>query len=155
MASEQLGAQDVFRFLRPEQINAISSVAVTATFGAGEAVYTEGAKAKYVHVILQGQVALHLPAKEGVSILVDHLGPGAMLGASSIFDLDTYMLTAQCLTDCRLLRIETAVLRRMMEEDPRMGYAIQVRISEIFFKRYVDALQKLQAILMKIPVEAR
>ncbi|MEW6366967.1 MAG: cyclic nucleotide-binding domain-containing protein [Acidobacteriota bacterium] len=155
MAGEQLGAQDVFRFLRPEQVDAISKVAVMANFGAGEAVYNEGAKARYVHIILEGQVALHLPAKDGISILVDQLGPGAILGASSFFDLDSYMLTARCLTECKILRIEMAVLRRMMEEDPRMGYAIQLRISEIFFKRYVDALHKLQAILTKIPVEAR
>jgi len=155
MANEQLGAQDVFRFLRPDQVNAISKASVTASYKAGEVVYTKEAKAKYIFVVLEGQVALRFPSGEGVSLLIDQLGPGAMFGSSSSFDLDTYMLTAQCLSDCRILRIETAALRRLMDEDPRMGYVIQMRISEIFFKRYVDAMQKLQAIVAKLPLEPR
>ena len=155
MANEQLGVQDVFRFLRPDQVNAISKASVTASYKAGEVVYTKEAKAKYIFIVLGGQVALRFPSGGGVILLIDQLGPGAMFGSSSSFDLDTYMLTAQCLFDCRILRIETAALRRLMDEDPRMGYVIQMRISEIFFKRYVDAMQKLQAIVTKLPLEPR
>jgi hypothetical protein len=34
-----------------------------------------------------------------------------------------------------------------------MGYAIQSKISEIYFRRYVEAMNKLQAIIMNIPLQ--
>ena len=46
-----------------------------------------------------------------------------------------------------------SALRGIMEEDPRIGYFIQSRISQIYFKRYIEIMKKLQAIIMNIPVE--
>ena len=40
-----------------------------------------------------------------------------------------------------------------MDADLRMGYAMQRRISHIYFKRYLDTMQKLQTVVMSLPVE--
>jgi CRP-like cAMP-binding protein len=154
MSAAQLVGHDVFSFLRPEQIATISNASNVATYKAGETVYVQGTKAQFLHVVLEGEVALRLPGKGSVSVLIDQLGPGAMFGTSLGFAQDRYKLTAQCLSDCRILKIETAVLRRLMDEDLRMGYAIQKRISELYFNRYVETMQKLQAIVMTIPLQA-
>ena len=52
--------------------------------------------------------------------------------------------------------IEAAVrqVKKLMEKDLKMGYALQVRISQIYFNRYIDSMQKLQAIVMNIPIES-
>jgi CRP-like cAMP-binding protein len=153
MASLQLVAQDVFGYLRPEQINAVNNASEVVEYRAGAVVYSRGEKANYMYVVLSGQVALRFPGKAGVSIFIEELGPGTMFGTSVMFD-HSYMLTSQCVTDCRLLKIDTTVLRYAMEEDSRIGYAIQKRISDLYFKRYIDAMQKLGAIVMAIPLEA-
>jgi len=153
MTSPQLVAQDVFGYLRPEQINAVNNASEVIECRAGAVVYSRGAKANYMYVVLDGQVALRFPGKGGVNIFIEELSRGAMFGGSVMFD-HSYMLTAQCVTDCRLLRLDTTVLRHVMEEDPRIGYVIQKRISELYFKRYIDAMQKLGAIVMSIPLEA-
>ena len=44
--------------------------------------------------------------------------------------------------------------KRLMDEDLRMGYGIQRRISAIYFKRYLDTMRKLQTVVMSLPVEA-
>jgi CRP-like cAMP-binding protein len=154
MSTVQLVGHDVFSFLRPEQIATISNASKVATYRAGETVYVQGSKAQFLHVVLAGEVALRLPGKGAVSILIDQLGPGAMFGTSLGSAQDRYQLTAQCLSDCRILKIETAVLRRLMDEDLLMGYAIQQRISELYFNRYIETMQKLQAIVMTIPLQA-
>jgi CRP-like cAMP-binding protein len=145
MATAQLVAQDVFGYLRPEQINDINNASEVIECRAGEVVYQRGTKAAYMYILLEGQVDLRFPGKGGMSIFIEELGPGALFGASIMLDT-SYMLTSQCVTDCQLLRIDTTALRRAMEEDPRIGYAIQQRISELYFKRYVDAMQKLAAV---------
>ena len=62
-------------------------------------------------------------------------------------DLPTYTLSAQCNEPSRLLK-------KLMENDLPMGYAIQTQISKIYFQRYLDAMHKLQAIVMNLAVES-
>lgn len=153
MATKQLVAQEVFRFLMPDQIDAISSAAEVIDHRAGDTVYFQGAPATFLYVVLQGEVALRLPGREGVSVLIDQLGEGAMFGSCVCVDLDSYYLTAQCVTDAQLLRFEASLLRKLMADDLRIGLAIQTQISRIYFKRYVDTMKKLQSIVMSIPLE--
>jgi len=150
---QRLIAQDVFAFLTPKQVDAISNAATAIALHAGEAVYRQGGRAESIYVVLEGQVELYLPGKHGVTIPIETVGKGDFFGSSATFEPGSYMVTAQCATDCKLLKIETTVLQRLMDQDCRMGYALQRRISTIYFKRYVETMQKLQAIVMTIPLE--
>jgi hypothetical protein len=40
-----------------------------------------------------------------------------------------------------------------MEEDLVMGYALQRRISKVYFNRYLETMKKLQAIVMNLPID--
>jgi hypothetical protein len=62
-------------------------------------------------------------------------------------DLPTYTLSAQCNEPSRLRK-------KLMERDLPMNYAIQTQISRIYFQRYLDAMHKLQAIVMNLAVES-
>jgi len=77
-----------------------------------------------------------------------------MFGSCVCFYCDTYALTAQCASDAVLLKVKSSVLRDLMDEDLMMGYALQTRISEIYFNRYIETMKKLQAIVMNIPIES-
>jgi len=153
MAVERLGAHEVFRFLLPKQVEAISNAAQVIARVAGDTIYYMGTPATHLYVLLHGQVALRLPGRGGVSLLIEQLADGAMFGSCLCLDLDAYYLTAQCLTDVELLRVEATLLRRLMEGDLMMGFALQQHISKIYFKRYVDTMKKLQSIVMSLPLE--
>lgn len=153
MAVERLGAHEVFRYLTPRQVDVISNAAEVLTFAAGDTVYYMGTPATHLFVLLHGQVALRLPGREGVSLLIEQLGEGAMFGSCLCLDLDAYYLTAQCVSRVELLRIKATALRRLMEEDLPMGFALQTHISKVYFKRYVDTMKKLQSIVMSLPLE--
>jgi len=152
--AEQLTAQKVFEFLRPDQVHAISEASDKVRFAAGDTIYERGAKADHFFTVLKGQVTLRLPGRDGLSIAIDQLGKGAMFGSCVCFKRDSYALTAQCTEDAELLKIKGSVLDDLMEEDRTMGYALQSRISEIYFGRYIETMKKLQAIVMNIPVES-
>jgi CRP-like cAMP-binding protein len=154
MVRARLKREEIFDFLRPEQINALSETAEVVKFKAGDTVYEQGEKATFLYIVNSGQVTLRLPGKGGVSILIDQLDPGSMFGSCIAFQVSSYLLTAQCTENTELLRIKTAVLKRLLDDDPRLGYAIQSRLSHIYFERYVEAMKKLQAIVINIPLEA-
>jgi CRP-like cAMP-binding protein len=154
MGVARLEKQHVFDLLRPEQVNALSEASQVVRLRAGEEVYRKGEKAEDFYIVLSGEVALRLPGKRGVSILIDEVTEGAMFGTCVSLTLDCYMCSAQCTKDSELLRIPTDALKELLDDDLRMGYAIQSHISQIYFQRYVETMKKLQAIVMNIPVEA-
>ena len=152
--SIDLTAQDVFGFLRPEQVNLISEFSEKVTYHAGETVYEKGASADHFYTLLNGEVVLRLPGKGDVSIIIDQLAEGSMFGSCVCFHRDTYSLTAQCTKDSELLRTKSSALKHLMDDDLVMGYGLQTRISEIYFNRYIDTMNKLQSIVRNIPMES-
>lgn len=152
MATEILGGHEIFRFLRPDQVKTLSDTAETVSLQAGEQVYQRGERATFLYVVLAGKVSLRLPGPEGVSILIDQLNQGAVFGSCICLDIDSYSATAHCTTDVQLLKIDAGSLKHMMEDDLRAGYAIQEHISKTYFKRYINTMSKLQAIIMNIPL---
>ena len=153
MDFERLEGQGVFQFLRPEQMRAISDVAEVVSFSAGDTVYEMGNPADHFYVVLDGQVSLRLPGRSGMSIQIDELTKGAMFGSCICFQLINYSLNAQCTSDSKLLRIESATLKELMDGDLLMGYTIQTQISRIYFNRYIDTMKKLQSIVLNLPLQ--
>ena len=154
MAIEQLIGHDLFQLLRPDQLRVISEAAEELTLNVGDTIFRRGDVADHLFILLEGQVALRLPATEGTSLLIDEVTKGAVFGSCICFQLDTYTLTARCTENSKLLKIEAATLKKLLDDDPALGYTVQTLISRIYFKRYVDTTQKLQAILRTMPIEA-
>jgi len=152
--AERLAAQEVFGFLRPEQVNAISEASNKVTYEAGSVVYEKGDNADYFYTILNGEVTLRLPGRGGVSIVIDQLTTGTMFGSCVCFRRNAYALTAQCTSESELLKIDSVALKQLMDGDPVMGYALAARMSEIYFGRYIETMEKLQAIVMNLPMES-
>jgi len=154
MAIDQLDRHEVFQFLRPDQVKKISDVAEVLALAAGDTVYEKGTRADHFYIVLEGQVSLRLPGYKGISIQIDQLTTGAIFGSCVCFQLRDYSLDAQCTSDSRLLKISSAALKELMEEDLVMGYGIQTYISRIYFQRYIDTMNKLQSIVLNLPLEA-
>jgi CRP-like cAMP-binding protein len=154
MVIDRLRRQHIFGFLRPEQVDVLSDAAQVISLKAGDEVYRKGDKAEYFYIVLSGELALRLPGKNGVRIVIDELSEGAMFGTCVSLTLDSYVCSAQCVQDSDLLKIRAAALKKLFNDDPRLGYVIQSRISHFYFKRYVDTMQKLQSIVMNIPIES-
>jgi CRP-like cAMP-binding protein len=153
MIHDRLDKNEVFRFLGPDQIRAISDAAEVVEYRAGETIYHQGKPADHFFVVLKGQVSLRLPGRSGVSIQIDELSDGAVFGSCVCFQLATYSLNAQCTRDSSLLKIDSRTLKEMMDDDLLMGYTIQTQISRIYFKRYIDSMKKLQSLVMNLPLE--
>jgi len=154
MPTQQLASHEIFQMLRPEQVDAISSAAEEISLKPGDVVFHQGERADHFFVVLEGQVALRLGRPGGVSVLIDEATPGATFGSCVCLQIDTYSLSAQCTAPTRLLKIKAATLKKLMDDDLVMGYAVQTMISRIYFKRYVDTMRKLQAMIQSIPLEA-
>jgi CRP-like cAMP-binding protein len=154
MQTAQLESHKIFQFLRPEQVNILSAAAEEISFQAGDTVFLRGEKAEDFFAVLKGQVALRLLGPDGMSVLIDEVNEGVIFGSCVCFEIGTYTLTAKCTEDSRILKIKAATLKKLMDDDLVMGYAIQTMISRVYFKRYIDTMKKLQVVVQSVPLEA-
>jgi CRP-like cAMP-binding protein len=153
MATKALTSHDVFSFLQPEQVNAVSEVAEVHAFGAGETVFNRGERADSMYAVLEGEVRLQLPREGGVSLHIEDLQKGALFGSCVCFDLSEYSLTAVCTQNTELLKISALGLKRVMEDDLAVGYPVQRMISRTYFRRYLDTMQKLKTVAEALSIK--
>jgi len=154
METAQLDSHEIFQLLRPEQVSVLSAAAEELTLQAGETIFEQGEPAEYFYAVLDGLVTLRLPRPDGVSLLIDEVTKGAIFGSCVCFQIHDYSLTARCSEKSRVLKIKAETLRKLMDDDLVMGYAIQTMVSRSYFKRYIDTMRKLQSIVQSIPLEA-
>ncbi len=152
MAVEKLEKHELFGLLSPKDMGTLSNASGIVKLQEGDRVCSEGSPASHLFVLIKGRMELKKPTKGGHSFLVDDLIEGSIFGVSALTGTDRYLLNAECVEDSEVLRIEGKVLRQILDENPRVGYATQARISQIFFKRYVDAMERLQTVVQAIPL---
>ena len=152
MVTEKLLHHELFGLLTPKEVERLSNASGVVKLRKGERAYVEGIPASHMFVLLKGKVELRRPTPGGLSLLVDEVAEGGVFGVSSLTGGERYLLNAECVEDSEVLKVESQVLRRLLDENPAIGYALQRRIAQIFFKRYVDAMERLRSIVMSVPL---
>ena len=61
------------------------------------------------------------------------------------------MVTAQCLTDCKIMSIGKTPLERIVEANPQMGLVIEKYLAEMYYQRSIDLMHKLEALIREGP----
>jgi CRP-like cAMP-binding protein len=152
MAMEKLEKHELFRLLSPKDMGRLSNASGLVKLKEGDTVCSEGIPASHLFILIKGRVELRRATRGGPSFLVDDLIEGSIFGVSALTGTDRYLLNAECVEDSEVLKIEGKVLRQILDENPVVGYATQRRISQIFFKRYVDAMERLETVVRAIPL---
>ncbi len=147
-----LSSHELFSFLHPDQLDAVSDVAEVVSFKPGETVFHSGERADHLFAVLDGRVSLRLPREGGVSLSIEELTRGALFGSCVCFDLNQYSLSAVCTEAAELLKISAAGLKRVMDNDLTVGYPMQRMISRTYFTRYLDTMKKLRTIAESIAI---
>jgi len=152
MVTETLLSHDVFSFLQPEEVSALSDVSEVVSYTAGDTVFRTGERADYLYAVLEGRVILQLPRYDDFYLHIEDLFEGALFGSCICFDIPEYTLTATCASDTKLLKIRAEGLNRVLQDDPITGYQIQRLISRTYFRRYLNAMRKLRTIAESMPL---
>jgi CRP/FNR family cyclic AMP-dependent transcriptional regulator len=150
MEVEKLKRQDLFALLTPKEVERLSSASGVMGLKKGDKVYSEGHPASHFCVLLKGKVELRRPTEKGPNLVIEEIPPGGIFGVSSLTKGERYLLNAVCVDDSEVLKVESRVLRAILDENPVAGYAIERRVSQIFFKRYVEAMEKLRAVVQVV-----
>ncbi|MEN8651909.1 cyclic nucleotide-binding domain-containing protein [Streptomyces sp. 21So2-11] len=108
-------------------------------FTAGTRIFEEDHRAKKFWIIRTGAVDLDLHVPGQRAVVVESLGPGALLGWSWLFAPHTWHLGAQAATPVRAVEFDAAQVLALCEEDPVFGQALTRCIAEVIAHRLQSA----------------
>ena len=143
ITSEMLHRNRCFAALSEECRQQVAKIAEEKTFLAGERLCYEHDPARYLYVIVEGEVDLHYLLGNGEQRTVDHLTDGDLLGWSAL--VEPYRITgiATAAMDTRVVAIEADKLRDLCEQDPALGRCLMAQIVKLLARRLVGARMQL------------
>jgi CRP-like cAMP-binding protein len=110
-----------------KHLERIAAVSELRDYGASEVVFREGEPADSAYLVASGKLSLELsPATMYRKSLVT-VGPGEMLGWSSLVEHSRFVATAIATAPAQLVRIDGTSLRAICDNDPQFGYEFMRR----------------------------
>jgi CRP/FNR family transcriptional regulator len=134
----------VFDLLSDEQLEEVAKITEKKRYKIHDHIYERGNPAKHLFVVKKGLVSLRRidPGYE-FGIAFEIREPGGFFGAASFIKPQEYTLTAICLEDTEVMKIDADKLFELCEKDPAVGYQLMLKIAQIYFERYKIAKRSL------------
>jgi CRP-like cAMP-binding protein len=121
--------------IEPTHLEQLANIAHVCHFDAHDVVFREGESAEWAYLMVSGRVALQVCAgNTGAKHIVD-VGPGELLGWSSLSCNPRFAATAIALQRTHMIQIDGRQLRAICESDPEFGYEFMRRTMLALAKR--------------------
>lgn len=114
----------LFASLPSDVSDEILSRSVAKTFRRNTSLFLQGDTAESIYVVLDGWVKLFRITPTGAEAVVGVFTRGRSFGEAVAFDGSVYPVSAEVVTDSRILIVSARVLMGMMRERPEIAVAI-------------------------------
>ena len=123
------------RNLDPEGLDRLAAIAKPIEWQMDESIFREGDCDGFLYLVTEGRVALEInvPPRGRTRILT--VGPGEVLGWSSVFYQQPKTAGAIAVEFTRALALDASTLRQLSEADPRFGYWLSRRLLQVVSTR--------------------
>ena len=134
----------------------IADIAQICEFDVDDVVFREGQAAESVYLVISGKLSLELSPATAYRKQLVSVGPGEMLGWSSLVENPRFAATAIVVEPTRLVRIDGVRLRAICDEDPQFGYEFMRRTMRALAKRLTETWRQLSQVYLShnVPVTA-
>lgn len=137
MALSSLKDIHFLNVLPPTYLKEIAAISHFRDFKAGDVVFHERDSANNMYLIVSGAVSLKICAGGTDSKQIVTLGPGELLGWSTLTNHRDFAATATAKWAARLLEINGAKLLAMCDVDQEFGYEFLRRVLQALSKRLI------------------
>jgi CRP/FNR family cyclic AMP-dependent transcriptional regulator len=97
--------------------------------------FAVGGSARHFWLLQSGRVALDIHAPGRGDVVVETIGPGAVLGWSWLFPPYRWHFGAVVVEPVRAIEFEAAAVRRLMAADPGLSAALTGRFMQVVVER--------------------
>jgi CRP/FNR family transcriptional regulator, cyclic AMP receptor protein len=146
--------------LSPAELDLIMGSCRLVDVAAGQTVLSEGRKGGGLYIILEGDIEFFLPdhsaagARRPSRVRLNVLGPGRCFGEYGVIDDQPSSASAQALTAARLCVLATSDLRRIVDENDRIGKIIYANLLRFLVSRLRAKDKELDLVLFEEPHRA-
>ncbi len=140
-----LGKAELLRGLSEDEARRFAAIAAPQTLDRGEYLFLLGDTADRLHLVIRGKMELCFPVSLGgiaKDIPIETAAAGDSLGWSALVKPYRFTLSARAAERTELAAFTRKDLLQFFEAEPRIGYVILTRISELVGVR----LLKVQAL---------
>jgi CRP-like cAMP-binding protein len=104
-------------------------------FAADEYLFREGDPAATFFVVRKGRVALEAHRAAGPTVVIETVDEGEVLGSAWLVPPHRWAFDARAVASTAVVVFDGACLRHSCEEDPRLGYALTLRVAQVLHAR--------------------
>lgn len=117
-----------------------------AVYHPGTRLFRDGTRAEHFWLIREGRVALEFNVPGRGDVVIDHLGPGNVLGWSWMFPPYQWHFTAVATEQTLAVELDGPGVRRLCDDDPGLGYELTKRFASVL----IDRLQATRMRLVEL-----
>ena len=141
----------LFQGLIPSQLKRIEAITAEQHIGEGHWLFKEKQPATSVYLLKDGAIELVTRVKGTIEIPVSIIRPdNGCLGISALVEPHLYSLSARCLQDSIVLKIEQSDLNSLMHNDIELRCTIMTNLAKKIFERLKETRQEVKIHFMNL-----
>ncbi|HEU5108242.1 MAG TPA: cyclic nucleotide-binding domain-containing protein [Micromonosporaceae bacterium] len=121
--------------LAPAALDRLAAYAHPVYRAAGHRLFADGRPAQRFWLLRTGQVALDLHTPGRGDVVIETLGPGALVGWSWLFEPRRWQFGAVVMEPVRAIEFDASGVQHLMSEDPALGYDLTRRMMAVMLGR--------------------
>jgi CRP/FNR family transcriptional regulator, cyclic AMP receptor protein len=130
-----LSAIDIFRDLRPEDLDWLAAHTTMVTARKGKLVYMPGETSEALFLLKAGRVQIYRLSADGKKVVLSILQPETFFGDMPLAGQQMYGTYAEALDDCTVCVLGRADLERLLRTRPQVA----IRLLEVVGRRLLEA----------------
>lgn len=132
-----------FRGIDRADLDLLADCGMNVHFGRGDRILSEGAPASRFYLLRTGTVALGFRTIGCGEVIVETLRGGEVLGWSWLVAPYTWQFDADAIEPVSAVVFDAECLRVRCDSDPRLGYALSQRFTQVMLQRLQSARLRL------------
>jgi CRP-like cAMP-binding protein len=145
-----LKSTDLFRGLSEEDLKVLSGICRTVHYPAGQIIFEEDADSTELYILSEGRVAIEIRiVQDTVTEQIHQVRDHEVFGELTLIDGHKRSARTRALDELDLITIDRADLRKLMEENYRLGYIIMSNLSRIVAGKLRDTNIALRNVIMQ------
>jgi CRP/FNR family transcriptional regulator, cyclic AMP receptor protein len=146
ISPEVLRRYPYFAGVDEESIKQLAMIAEEKCIPAGAELFREGDPAKFLSIILGGEVGIEYLLGNGEKRTVDTLVAGDLLGWSALVEPYKYTAIGTTTKPTELAQIDAVKLRKLCDANPLLGYRLAREVAKLLGSRLEGARVQLAAV---------
>ncbi len=141
---EDMKRIDFFADLTEEELENLRYLCEERSYKKGDLIFEEGSSAEYLYVLKEGKISIDIKVTGDRYLSVLTLSRFAEpFGWSALIPPYRFTASVRCVEDTRVIAINGKELKKLIEEDYRMGFLIMSRIAKLISDRARSARLQL------------